>query len=62
MGKIFKSPKPPEPPPPPPPPPVIPMADEDALRKKKAKGIAASRAKSGRQSTILSEAEDTMGA
>lgn len=60
MSKIF-SPKPPKQPPPPPPPPVVPMVDEESLRKKKKTAIDAIKQRTGRQSTILSEPEDTMG-
>lgn len=60
MSKIF-SPKSPKLPPPPAPVPVVPMVDAESLRKKRKAAIDAIKQRTGRQSTILSEPEDTMG-
>jgi len=56
MGKLFKGPKAPPPAPIPVPPPPVPMVDEEALRKKKKKVMAKNAQRSGRASTLLSDA------
>jgi len=59
----FGSPPAPSPPPPPPPPPPMPIIDDVMVNKEKKKAAARVTARSGRQSTILSEDSgiDTLG-
>lgn len=49
----------PKAPPPPPPTPVMPLPDDEAINKAKRRKTAASTARSGRMSTLLSDAADT---
>lgn len=56
MGSLFGSPSPPPPPPPPPPPAPMPVEDDPAIQAARRKKQAAVQARSGRESTILSEA------
>lgn len=62
MGKLFGGgKKAPEPQPLPVPPPPTPIVDESAVARAKKKELAAQRARGGRQSTILSSNDDSLG-
>ena len=51
----------PKPPPVPKPPPPTPMADEEAIQRAKRGAAAGLQRRSGRASTVLSDAEDRLG-
>ncbi len=61
MGKLFSGPKIPKPVPAPALPPPAPMVDQEAIEKEKRKKLALASKRSGRASTMLSEAGDTLG-
>lgn len=55
------APPPPIAPPPVAPPPVMPTVDDAAVKKAKRKSLAAQQSRQGRQSTILTSADDALG-
>lgn len=52
----------PTPPPPVEPPPVMPTANDEDVKKAKRRSLATQQARKGRQSTILTSADDELGA